>query len=96
MGKFTVNQLIALFQSQEPFKSQAELNLWEKIKGVNGNPEHAALEEELKTKMFLEGEGFALGQRDRDVHAKLLGAHIDNVTFPNLSKWFNYVAKQSA
>lgn len=38
--------------------------------------------------MFLEGDGFALGARDKEVYESLKSSHIDNVSYPNLHKWF--------
>jgi len=44
--------------------------------------------------VFLEGEGFELGQRDRDVYAEIKETNVDKILYPNLFRWFNFVKKQ--
>lgn len=97
IGKFTANELLALFKSLEPEISQAEVNLWAKIKTANSThqDEFETLEVVLKTQMFLEGTGVSLGAKDTETYLNHKKSHIDSVQFPNLAKWFTVLAKNT-
>lgn len=52
-----------------------------------------AIENELKDKMFLSGDGSSLGEKDNEAFAKVNPEQINQNQFPNLSKWYSFMKK---
>jgi len=51
------------------------------------------LELELKHKTFLEGEGFALGAKDKVSYEIVKEKHVDKDRYPNVFRWFKFIEK---
>jgi hypothetical protein len=41
--------------------------------------------------MFLEGEGLDVGARDHEIYAKIKDIKLNEVHYPNLSRWLKYI-----
>jgi len=52
------------------------------------------LDQELVDRVFLEGDGMKLGQRDKEMFEKLKNEKICNILLPNLHRWFRFVNAQ--
>jgi len=57
LGKFTVDKLVSFFKSLDPPQSTAELESWKNAYKQQADDELSGLNEELKYKVYLEGEG---------------------------------------
>eukprot|EP01017_Pseudomicrothorax_dubius_P000355 TRINITY_DN0_c1617_g1_i1.p1 TRINITY_DN0_c1617_g1~~TRINITY_DN0_c1617_g1_i1.p1 ORF type:complete len:109 (-),score=42.28 TRINITY_DN0_c1617_g1_i1:28-354(-) len=97
-------ELLALFASKQPPEAPIEKEAWAKAffapeeKGqapVVGEQEAEfnALNEELKLKTFLNGDGLEHGARDDEIYAKIGSATIDSGRFPNLYRWQRLLGK---
>jgi len=49
------------------------------------------LDNELRLKTVLEGEGYVLGKRDHEVYEKLKDAKFEESKYPNLNRWKKFV-----
>ena len=85
LGKYTMNKLLEFFQSLEPKKSNAELNLLEKIYKDAKNKEKYINEERLNYNLFLNGD--VCSEEDIILYQTLKNEDIDKMKFPNLFKW---------
>jgi len=47
----------------------------------------------LQSKTFLDGEGFEVGNRDKEVFENLKNANLEGL--PNIQRWFNFMSKKS-
>jgi len=43
--------------------------------------------------MFFDGDGYCMGEKDKEMFEKLKEKHIESVRYPNISRWINYYKK---
>jgi len=97
LGKYTVSDLLKLLATLKPPKSEAEIALekkafFEPIGAQAADQELKNLDNELKLKFFLEGEGFDLGAKDKEAFEKLKSIAVDNNLYPHLHRWHKYMS----
>ena len=85
IGKYNMNQLLSFFESLEPKKSKAELELLEKVYKNNKMAEFDSYEEKLKFNLFLNGDECT--DDDKNLFEKLSKEDFDKDKYPNLFKW---------
>lgn len=52
------------------------------------------LDDELIDKVFLDGDGLKLGERDKEVYEKVKGAKVCEQHLRNLNRWLKFVKSQ--
>ena len=85
IGKYTMNQLLSFFESLEPQKSKAELDLLEKVFKNNKSSELDAYEDKLKFNLYINGDNCT--EDDKKLFNELIKKDIDREKYPNISKW---------
>ena len=85
IGKYTMNKLIEFFESLEPKKSKAELDLLEKVSQGIKFEDLDANEAKLKYNLYLNGD--ECSEDDKKLYQILEKQDIDKEQFPNLFKW---------
>eukprot|EP00825_Cyclidium_porcatum_P048507 TRINITY_DN816_c0_g1_i4.p1 TRINITY_DN816_c0_g1~~TRINITY_DN816_c0_g1_i4.p1 ORF type:complete len:748 (+),score=168.04 TRINITY_DN816_c0_g1_i4:70-2313(+) len=73
---------------------EKEKELISKCYFASENKEMKTYDEVLQLQVYLEGDGYALGNKDKEVFKMMQNQHIDKVLYPNLYRWFNFVSKQ--
>lgn len=76
-GKYTVDELIKFFKTKVPLVAEKEKQLLSNCYFRTENKELKELNDALQLKVYLEGEGYELGNKDKEVYQKLKGQHID-------------------
>jgi len=92
IGKKTLNELVIFFESLEPKKSKAELDLLEKVYENKKFAEFEAQEEKLKFNLYLNGD--ECSKDDEELYEKLKKETIDKEKYPNLFKWMKLMASK--
>lgn len=65
----TIEQLIVFLKSKDKLASKAEKDMW--ASAYTKLSELEELNKDLRDKMFLEGEGFSCGAKDKEMFEKL-------------------------
>jgi len=102
IGKFTIQQLMKLFDSLQPKHSEAYKNVKDhSFFGADEKPslgsdaELSKLNEDLQLKVFLDGD-VAPGKGDEEWFEKLKSANIDAKSYPNVARWRHFIEKLKA
>jgi threonyl-tRNA synthetase len=90
IGKKTLNELLVFFESLEPKKSKAELDLLEKVYENKKFSDLDKQESKLKFNLYLNGD--EMTKEDEDLYEKLKKEEIDREKYPNLFKWMKLMA----
>ena len=92
MGKKTLSELIKFFESLEPKKSKAELDLLGKVYENKQFAQFDAQESKLKFNLYLNGDECM--KEDEELYEKLKKEIIDREKYPNLFKWMKLMANK--
>ena len=85
IGKKSMNQLITFFESFEPKKSKAELDLLQKVYENKKTADLNAQEEKLKFNLYLNGDECT--KDDEELYQRLKKDELEKEKYPNLFKW---------
>jgi threonyl-tRNA synthetase len=103
LGIFSIQAVLKMFATLQPQTSSAYEDLkkkafFEKAEGVIETKEESKeekefqeLDNELRLKTVLEGEGYDLGKRDHEIYEKLKEAKFEESKYPNLNRWRKFV-----